>query len=209
VGDDIEIVSITPCGSDDCGDPPSVVQPPGTVTPVSPLPPSVTINLPGIGPVDITLTLNPNGDPVVCIPEIDVCVTVEPPDDITGGGDDGGDGGPSDGPPGDIGSPGAPEETGEDGTAQGCAGDGEVLVGIKVDIVEFPERAKEYAPGVYRAVCYAYLGTLGNLDHDPAGAMLRNGQFIFAEKDNLTCWRVDANTGYNLSVTPYYRSVEE
>lgn len=194
---------------DNCGNPPPVIQPPTTVTPVTPIPPNINIELPGLGPIDITLELNPEGKPVVCIPELDICVTVEPPPtgDPGGGGDPPG-GGPSDGPPGDVGQPGGGAETGEGGNAEGEAPEGSVLTGVRVEILEFPGSRSIYTDVVFRGAYYVYMGVPGLLDHDPAGAMALADQFVFAQKDNLTAWRVSANKGYNLRVTPYYREVE-
>jgi hypothetical protein len=53
------------------------------------------------------------------------------------------------------------------------------------------------------------MGDEDGLDHDPAGAMLRSGQFVLAERNYLTKWKVTANDGYNLSVTPYYKDAEQ
>jgi hypothetical protein len=83
-----------------------------------------------------------------------------------------------------------------------------VLVGLKFRIVQVPPHAREFAPGVYRGAAYIYMGGDDGLDQDYAGSMLRDGQFVFAEKENLTCWRVDANVGFKLVVTPFYREVE-
>jgi hypothetical protein len=49
------------------------------------------------------------------------------------------------------------------------------------------------------------MGDDAGLDHDPAGAMLRDGQLVLAEREGLTKYRVAANPGYNLTVTPYWR----
>ncbi len=158
--------------------------------------------IPGID-IDIGVEINPDFS-------IDIDfgtgpVTIDPFGDDEGD-DSGGDGGP---PPGDVGAPGAEEPADESGDASGCAPSGSVLVGLKLRLAQIPGNAKEYFPGVYRGVCYVYMGTLEGLDHDPAGAMVEDGQFIFAEKDNLTCWRVSANNGYVIGVTPYYREVDE
>ena len=112
-------------------------------------------------------------------------------------------------PPGDTGVPGTPEGTGVGGDSEGEAPAGSVLVGLKLDLVEAPENANVYAPGVYRGAAYIYMGTPTGLDQDFAGSMLSDGQFVYAEKDNLTKWRVKANSGYDWDVTPYYRDVEQ
>lgn len=199
-----KIVSVSPCsGLDNCGDPEPEIQPPATVTPTTPIPPSITINLPGLGPVDVTVTINPTGDPQVCIPVLGVC------EDFTIG-VPGGGGGAGDGalPPGDVGDPGSGGTAGAGGDAEGEAPPGKVLTGLRLNLEQIPLNPKEYAPGVYRGVCYVYMGTPDGLDHDPAGAMVADGQFVYAERENLTRWRVSANTGYEVFVVPYYREVE-
>lgn len=191
-------------GLDNCGNPPPDFEPPPA--PSTPLPPGPQpfTRLPDID-VDVDVTINPDFSINVDIGTGPITIDpfADPPTEEPGG-----DTGPSDGPPGDIGEPGTPEDTEPGGEASGCAPEGSVLVGVKVNILSVPANVREFFPGVYRGVCYAYMGTPGNLDHDPAGSMLRDGQFIFAERDNLTCYEVRANTGVILRVTPYYRSVE-
>lgn len=184
---------------DDCGNPVPVVEPPPPIVPPPSNPfrfnPSADID------IDIDVRIGPDGDIVFNIGTGDI--TVDPFPD--GGGGGGGDGGP---PPGDVGEPGAPVDTGDGGDVDGEAPPGAVLTGLRIDFNAPPVGGNEYKEGIYRGVCYVYMGTSEGVDHDPAGSMLRDGQFIFAEKDNLTHWFVSANRGYNLRVTPYYRPVE-
>jgi hypothetical protein len=133
--------------------------------------------------------------------EAGVCVEIP----ISGGGATGAPAGP---PPGG-GQPGEPVETGVGGDAEGEAEDGEQLWALKINIIAFPPNPNEYAAGVYRAVCYVYLGDSNGLDHDPAGSMVRDGQLVLAERDYLTHWQVAANDLYNLRVTPYYKPMEQ
>lgn len=187
--------------SDNCGDLPTEIKP-------GPTPPPDPGPTPGPEPTD-----DPDGGP---FPRIPIPPFSDPfgdfpfdfpgLDDGLGGGSGGGGGGGA--PPGDVGEPGQSEDTGEGGDADGEAPEGSVIVGLKIDFAAEPRGGVEYRPGVYRGVCYVYMGTDEGLDHDPAGAMLRSGQFVYAEKDNLTRWAVSANRGYNLRVTPYYRQVE-
>lgn len=109
--------------------------------------------------------------------------------------------------PGDPGDPGAPRDTGEGGDTEGEAPPDAELVGLRIDLRKIPAWAKEYAPGVFRGACYVYMGTAAGLDQDYAGSMIESGQFVFAERAGLTKWRVSANPGYNVRVTPYYREV--
>lgn len=190
---------------DSCGDPPPLYDPPKVRPGLPPLPPTTPVDIPGIGPVDIGVEFSPSGEIVVSLPEVGVEVNLPNPFD---GQDDseGGDGGPADGPPGDVGEPGSPELTGEGGEAEGEAPEGSVLTGLRVELLSFPGSRTKYTEEVYRGAYYVYMGVPGLLDLDFGGAMVRLDQFFFAEKDNLTRWRVSANTGYSTRVTPYYRS---
>lgn len=189
-------------GSGSCGDPPPLIRPPSTVVPTLPPPPSVTINLPGLPNVEVNVNLDASGDLILVFPKLDVEAKIEVGAEPAGGG---GDGGP---PPGDVGSPDTPEDPDEDNESSGCAGDGQVLVGLRMELLEAPPKAREFLPGIYRGGAYIYMGTEAGLDQDFAGSQLEDGQFIFAEKDNLTCWKVRGNVGYRWRVTPYYREVE-
>jgi len=183
-------------GSDVCGDPADQWDAgnPGTDVPgptTIPSPPGFDIPFPGI-----KVKLNPDGTinidfgdggpPLVVDPGID-------PDSPSGA---------DPGPP-EAGTSGA---TGEGGEEEGEAPEDKELWALKIDITQFPEDPNEYAPGVYRGVCYIYMGDENGLDHDPAGAMLSDGQLVLAEKEGLTKWRVSSNPGYDLTVTPYYRT---
>ena len=198
----IEIISVTALDGGDgggCGNPDPVVRQPEPNPDPSPPPfrfnPGPEIDVDVDVDVDGRITVNVGTGPI----------TVDP-----FGGGDGGDGGGPTGPgPGDIGDAGGASDTGSGGEAEGEAGAGEILVGIKVDILASPPRARQYAPGIFRGAGYFYMGVAGNLDQDYGGAMLKSGQFFFAEKDNLTHWSVSANNGYNFRVTPYYREAPE
>lgn len=202
VGQSLRIISVTPCGDNSCGSPPPVVVgpvPPAVPGPrVEPYNPSPDID------IDIDLEIGPQGDITF---DIGVGpITIDP---FGGGGGDGGPDQPGSGyPPGDVGSPSAPSETGEDGTASGCAPPNSVLVGLKVNILEPVPDVSLYDPLVRRGVCYVYMGVPGNLALEPSGVALRDGQFCLAPVDYLTCWEVRANTGYLLRVIPYYRALE-
>lgn len=197
-----QIDGIAPCGSDNCGNPPPVVRDP--VPPPVPTPPTAPFNpAPNIDidiDVDVfspgVIVFNIGTGPITIAPRIGP---------IGGGGDDGGGGGP---PPGDIGDPSAPEDTGDDGVASGCAPDGSVLAGVKINILEPLPQVSQYDEQVWRGACYVYMGVPGNLALHPEGVALRDGQFFLPQVENLTCYEVRANTGFNLRVTPYYRALE-
>ena len=182
----------------DCGSPPVNYRPPNSTTGGPDDSGGIEIDIPGIGPITVNVNPNDEGNPVVCYEEIDLCIEIP-----IGQGD-----GVTAAPGADPGPPeeGTPGSTGEGGEDEGEAPEGRELWALKIDITSFPPRASEYAPGVYRGVCYVYVGDENGLDHDPAGAMLRDGQLVLAEKEGLTKYRVTANIGYNLTVTPYWRT---
>lgn len=196
---------------DSCGNPAPVLVGPGVPSQpqprVQPYNPSPAIN------IDIDLEVGPTGDITFNIGTGPITIDPFGDGDGDGGGSDPGidqpGTAPSSGlPPGDIGAPAQPVDTGEDGVAAGCAPPNSVLVGIKIDILAVTGHVSEYDPLVRRGVCYAYMGTPGNLALEPSGVALRSGQMLFAPLDNLTCYEVRANVGFSLRVTPYYRALE-
>lgn len=194
-------------GADTCGDPPPVYDPP-KIKPGLPTVGPQPIDFPGIGPTPFTVTFSPEGTLVIDLPEVGVDVAIEDPFGFGGGGDDDGGGGGGGAPPGDVGAPGAAQDTGPGGDAEGEAPEGSVLTGVRVQILSFPSSRNKYTDEVFRGAYYVYMGVPGLLDLDFGGAMVRTDQFFFAEKENLTAWRVRANTNYELRATPYYRSAE-
>jgi hypothetical protein len=205
-GVEASIVSVVPANpaQPSCGNPLPVVRPPSAPTSPDPPGPQPYNPTPDID-IDIDVDIGPDGDIIFDIGTGPI--NIGPPG---GGGDGDGDGDPGDEPPppGDIGSPAAPQPTDETGKASGCAPPNSVLVGVKVNIVSEPPFKSEYDPLVRRGACYVYMGTSDNLALEPAGVALRSGQMFFAYPDNLTCWEVNANTGYVLQVIPYYRALE-
>lgn len=196
---------VTPEPPGGCGpgsEPPLVPPTPRTGLPA--LSPTITVGLPGFGDVQVEVGIDPSGEITVGLPDIGVEGAVS-----IGGGGDGDGGGSPDGEPGDIGEPAPPEDSGEGGTASGCAPEGSVLGAIKVDLLTVPPWAKTFGGGVIRAVGFAYLGTADGLDMDPAGRALRSGQLILPEKKNLTCWEFVCNPGFEVRVTPYYIALED
>lgn len=182
-----------------CGNPPNQWDAgnPGTGIPAPapiPSPPGFDIPFPGID-----VELNPDGTISIDFGDGGPPLNIDP-----GGDPPGGSGAPA-GPP----ESGTPGSTGEGGEDEGEAPEGKELWALKIGIDSVPEGARLYAPGVYRGVCYIYMGDDNGLDHDPAGAMLRDGQMVLAERNRLTRWRVAANVGYNLTVTPFWRTPEE
>jgi hypothetical protein len=203
----IQSVSPLSGGEDLCGDPPAIYDPPKVKPGLPGLPPSTPVDFPGIGPIGVGINFDPDGTINVSLPDIGVDVGIEDPFGL-GDGDGGDGGGGEDPPPGDVGEPAEPEDTGEDGEASGCASEGSELVGLHLVMTAFPPSRNKYTDEVFRGAVYVYMGVEELLDLDPAGAMITEDQFVFAEREGLTCWRVRANKGYRFDVTPYYREVE-
>lgn len=192
--------------SDNCGSVPPLYDP-APPRPGLPSIPRTPVRIPGIGPVDIDVTFDPDGNINVDLPDIGVGVELPNPFDGPGDGGDGGGGGG--GPaPGDDGQPGGGVTAAPGEDAEGEAPPGQVLVGLKMNMTTIPESAREYAAGRYRGAAYIYMGGSAGLDQDFAGSILEDGQFVYAEKDNLTRWRVRANNGFVFNVVPYYREAE-
>lgn len=184
--------------ADNCGNPPPDYTPP---SPKPGLPPySPVVPVPGTDDdTGVDFTFNPDGSVDISLPDLGVEVTI-------GAGPGDGAGGIS---PGDQGVPGGPESTGADGEAEGEAPAGSVLSGLLVTQIATTRAVSEFAAGVFRGVAYVYMGGDAGLDLIPGGAALREGQFIIAPVDYLTKWKVNANVGFQVSVTPYYREVAE
>jgi hypothetical protein len=202
-----EVIACT--GEDDCGNVDSLIQPPATVTPSTPIPPQITINLPGFGEVKVTVALDEDGNPVVCIPEMDACFTINRDDEDEDPADEDEDDRTLD--PGEADS--EQEQTTESGgVAGGCAGEDEELVGVLVEVVEAPPSANQFNnnPGeIYRGIGYVRMGWQGRLGVDPTGAVVRSPQFFHAQQLGLQCWEVRANIGFRLKATPYYRATKK
>lgn len=212
-GAGFSVVSVVPIDTEvpgGCGGPPPEIQPP--VPPPTPGPTREPFSPgPGIN-VDIDLTIGPTGEITFNIGTGPIIINP-----FGGGGGGGGDDpgidqpgtAPSSGlPPGDIGQPAAPVDTGPTGKASGCAPPNSVLVGVKVVILPPLPKVSQFDVEVWRGACYVYMGTLGHMALNPEGVALRSGQMLFAPLDNLTCWEVNANMNFILRVTPYYRALE-
>lgn len=187
---------------DNCGNPPPTVRQPRPIA--DPTGPNFRFNPGGGIDIDLGVEVNPDGTIDVDIGTGPINVDLFPPDG-------GGNGGGGDDEPGDVGeedTDGA-EDADENGSASGCAGENQVLGGLKIAVTTSPPGARLYAPGIFRGACYIYMGVESNLDLDFGGSMVRDGQFFLPEKENLTCWEVQANLGYRLRVTPYYKTIEE
>ena len=193
-------VSVAACDLDNCGDLPTQPPVPGPNPPPDPGPIG--------GPVPTDDPNNPDGPPLIPLPPYqDPVYGPTPIVGPTGPTGQPGGGTPPP-PPGDVGDPGGSSDTGAGGETEGEAPEGSVLVGLKIDVLASPPRARQFVEGIFRGAVYIYMGVAGNLDQDYGGSMLKTGQFFFAEKENLTHWKINANSGYNHRVTPYYRELE-
>jgi len=192
--------SLNPGITDDCGNPDPTTEPgigiPDPTGPSFRFNPSADIDIP------IGIEINPDGTIAVDIGTGPITIDPFPGGGGGGGGEDA---------PGDVGEPDeeAAQDADGDGNASGCAGENQTIGGLKIDIVTVPTKANTYSPGIFRGAAYIWMGVEGNLDQDFGGSMLRSGQFFLPEKDNLTCWEVQANIGFKLRVTPYYKTEEE
>jgi len=199
---EFRITSLEPAsGADDCGSLPDDFDPgtgPTIPPETGPIPSPPGWEIPDF---DIDITFNPDGTIGIDFGDGEPDITIDP-------GAPGGDGG-GQLPPGDQGSAGSGGEAGLGEPAEGEAPPGSVLVGVRLQLIEAPPNAKKFAPTVWRGAAYVYMGGDVALDQDFAGSMLIDDQFIYAEKDNFTRWRVVANQGFRWQITPYYREVEE
>lgn len=201
-------LSLTPQSgnNDDCGDPPPEYErprPPITLPPITP----IFIDLPDIGEINVNVTVDAEGLITIESPTLDVEVNIGGPDDGTGG-----DGGGVDGgdlvPDGGIAD--APADTGDGGTASGCAPEGQELVGVRVEVLEAPVNFNSYANQaavVYRGIGYIRMGYPNRLALCLEGSAVISPQFFLAPVRGLTCWEVRANNGFINRVTPYYREL--
>ena len=201
-GYSINNLTVTRCDGqpDNCGDLPNEYQPPRD-------PP----NLPHIGPTD---TDNPppggDGEDDVEVDEdgnIRICENGDcsSPTSPGGGGDPSEDPGEEDGDPQEN-DPNNPQ----DGDITGCAEDGKILTGIKIEINRIPVGENPGSGGFYRNVCWIWMGpSQDQLDLVIDGRFLESGQFIIPDSNNCRCYRVRPSPLWGLSVQAYSRPEKE
>lgn len=188
-------------GDGGCGDPEPLYLPPTTPTGLPDLEP-VSVTLPGIGPVDVDISFDGDGNIIVQIPDLGIEVTSPNP---FGPDDGGGGGGGAAAPPGFQGDPGASQDVlGE--PAEGDDPD-KYLVGVKVELIDVPPRSNvrftpssNYVSGMY----YVYLGGDEGLEQVNA-AIVADSQFYYAA-ENANRYRVDPGVNVAIRVTPYWRA---
>ncbi len=198
-GDRIQ-VTVVGGGSDNCGDPDNEYKPPR-------YPP----NMPLIGPPDITnpppggdgeddVEVDPDGNIRIC--ENGDCSDPTPPG---GGGDPSEDPGEEDGDPQEN-DPNNPQ----DGDITGCAEEGKILTGIKIEITQAPPAEVPGAGGLYRKVCWVWMGpSQDQLDLVADGRYLEDGQFVIPDSNNCRCYKVRPSPLWGLRVQAFSRPEKE
>jgi hypothetical protein len=122
-----------------------------------------------------------------------------------GGGDPSEDPGEEDGDPQEN-DPNNPQ----DGDITGCAEDGKILTGIKIEINRIPVGENPGSGGLYRNVCWIWMGpSQDQLDLVIDGRFLESGQFIIPDSNNCRCYRVRPSPLWGLSVQAYSRPEKE
>lgn len=186
-------------GANNCGNPTPIYETPVSAPGLPPLQP-INVNVPGIGPVEVDVSFDDDGNINVSLPGLGLEVTVPNP---LAPGDDGGD--DDDGIPGDQGQPGLPAVGGDGEPAEGGDND-RVLLGVKVDLLSSPPRANQifneteaYTKGAY----FVYLGGDAGFEQIPSAAIVRDEQFYTAP-EGCNRFRVVPNVGFTILVTPYY-----
>lgn len=199
-GAQFEVTSLTALsGPDNCGNPEGIETAPPQPAPSPVIPPSVNINIPGYGPVDVTLALDDNGDPIFCVEQIGACFTV-----AVGDGDEEGLGGEGE-TPGDQGTAGDPIDVQSGMEAEGDD-PSRVLIGVLVQTIAYPARtnrifnqSESYTKGAY----WVYTGGDAGLALNDTGAISRPDQFYYAGR-GANRFRVVPNNGFTIRVTPFW-----
>lgn len=189
--------SITPKNSgqsDNCGNPPNQYNPPRYPTGLPPLSPPEN-DLPGLGD-GWDVTINPDGT-------FNVNVGDESTPNIN---PDGTSGDPSEDPGEPDGDPkeNDPSDPSDD-TIEGCAEEGHILTGIKINFTQIPQSVSGPLDYYYR-VCYVGFGPdLDLIDLVIDGKLVKDGQFVIPDGEFCKCFRVVVSPGWGLSVQAYSR----
>ena len=197
----VQFTSITPSNSqqqDSCGNPPNQYNPPTWPPNLPSLPPPTVAPPGGDGGDDIEV--DPDGNWRFC--ENGDCTPWFTPG---GGGAPGYPGGEEDGDPQET-NPDDPDDPNE---ISGCVEDGNVLVGLKIGVIEHPI-TYDGNDSIYYRVGWIWMGPNENqLDLTVDGATIRDGQFVFPDSPDCSCYTVRANPGFRLSVQAFSRPREE
>lgn len=173
-------------------------------------PPRYPTDLPPIGPPD-TSTPPPGGDggdDVTVDPDgnIRICENGDCSDPFSPGG--GGD--PSEDPGEEDGDPNENDPNDPTDDITGCASEGQILTGIKIEITQIPVGENPGSGGFYRNVCWVWMGpSQDQLDLVTDGRFLESGQFVIPDSNNCRCYRVRPSPLWGLSVQAYSRPEKE
>lgn len=181
-----------------CAPPPNDYRPPTYPPNLPPLPPPDVAPPGGDGGDDIEV--DPDGNWRFC--ENGDCTPWFTPG---GGGSPADPGGEEDGDPQET-NPNDPNNPNE---ISGCVEDGNVLVGLKINVLEYPITYQGSGDIFYR-VGWVWMGPNANqLDMTVDGGTLRDGQFVFPDGPDCTCYTVRANPEFRLSVQAFSKPREE
>jgi len=187
-------------GADDCGDPDNEYEPPRYPPNLPPIGPPDTDNPPPGGDGEDDVEVDEDGNIRIC--ENGDCSSPTSPG---GGGDPSEDPGEEDGDPQEN-DPNNPQ----DGDITGCASDGQILTGIKIEINRIPVGENPGSGGFYRNVCWIWMGpSQDQLDLVADGRYLEDGQFVIPDSNNCRCYRVRPSPLWGLSVQAYSRPEKE
>jgi hypothetical protein len=184
---------------DTCGDLPNEYRPPG-YPPLPPIGPPDTDNPPPGGDGEDDVEVDDDGNIRIC--ENGDC---SDPTSPGGGGDPSEDPGEEDGDPQEN-DPNNPQ----DGDITGCAEDGKILTGIKIEITQTPPSEVPGAGGLYRKVCWVWMGpSQDQLDLLVDGRYLEDGQFVIPDSNNCRCYKVRPSPLWGLRVQAFSRPEKE
>jgi hypothetical protein len=186
--------------ADSCGNPPNQYTPPQYPPNLPPIGPPDTSTPPPGGDGGDDVTIDPDGNIRIC--ENGDCSDPFPP----GGG--GGD--PSEDPGEEDGDPNENDPNNPSGDITGCASEGQILTGIKIEITRIPVGENPGSGGFYRNVCWVWMGpSQDQLDLVTDGRFLESGQFVIPDSNNCRCYRVRPSPLWGLSVQAYSRPEKE
>jgi hypothetical protein len=197
----ITSVTVFGSGTDNCGNLPSQYNPPTYPPNLPPIPPPSNPG-PGFGN-DWDVEINPDGT-------FNICIDGECSDPLPPGPGDRPPGDPSEEPGEEDGDPNENNPNDPTGDITGCASEGQILTGIKIEITQVPVNENPGSGGFYRNVCWVWMGpSQDQLDLVTDGRFLESGQFVIPDSNNCRCYRVRPSPLWGLSVQAYSRPEKE
>lgn len=186
-------------GTDNCGNLPNQYNPPQYPTNL-PTIGTPTNPAPGLGD-DWDVTINPDGTFNVCYSNQECTPNINP---------DGSTPDPSEDPGEEDGDPNENNPNDPTDDITGCASEGQILTGIKIEITQIPVGENPGSGGFYRNVCWVWMGpSQDQLDLVTDGKFLESGQFVIPDSNNCRCYRVRPSPLWGLSVQAYSRPEKE